>query len=126
MPAGDGDVCGQIVVGDELAGDELRLSRLGLATGVEEDARPVARDHDAAAEPLPGLVVERVRAKALADAEAVGLVVQVDLDAPLVFGHIEMISPAFIRPLVALRASAVSRFLPMADLPSGAVTFLFT
>jgi YVTN family beta-propeller protein len=56
----------------------------------------------------------------------VGFVGQVDLDAPLVLGHIEMISPAFTGPLVALRASAVSRFLLMADLPSGAVTFLFT
>ena len=82
MPAGDGDVCGQIVVSDKLAGDELGLSRLRLATGVEEDSRPVTSDHDAATEPLAGLIVECARPKALAEAEAVGLVVQVDLHAP--------------------------------------------
>ena len=58
--------------------------RLGLAAGVEEEPRPVARDDHAAAEPLACLVVERVRAQAFADPEAVGLVGEVDLHAPFV------------------------------------------
>ena len=57
---------------------------LGLAAGIEEDPRAIACDDDAAAEPLPRLVVERVRAQTLADAEAVRLVVQVDLNTPFV------------------------------------------
>ena len=41
----------------------------------------------AAPEALASIVVERVRPKALADPEAMGLVVQIDLDAPFVLLH---------------------------------------
>jgi hypothetical protein len=58
--------------------------------------RAVAGDDDPMPEPLARFVVEVMRAEALAEAEAVGLVVEVDLDTPLVLSHIEMISPALI------------------------------
>ena len=45
--------------------------------------RAVARDDHAAAEALARVVVEVVRAQALAEGIAVALVVEVDLDAPL-------------------------------------------
>ena len=59
----------------------------GLVSGIEEDVRAVAGDDDALSEPLARFVVEIMRAKALAEAEAVGLVVEVDLDAPFVLLH---------------------------------------
>jgi hypothetical protein len=68
-------------------GDHLGLARSSFIAGVEEDARAVARDHDAVAQPTARLVVEVMRAEALAEAEAVGLVVEVDLHTPFVFRH---------------------------------------
>jgi hypothetical protein len=55
--------------------------------GVEEDARAVAADDGAWTEPPAGVVVEVVRAKALAQAVAVLFVVEVDLDAPVLSAH---------------------------------------
>ena len=59
----------------------------GLVSGIEEDVRAVAGDDDPLSEALARFVVEIMRAQALAEAEAVGLVVEVDLDAPFVFLH---------------------------------------
>ena len=59
----------------------------GLVSGIEEDVWAVAGDDDPVPEPLARLVVQIMGAEALAEAEAVGLVVEVDLHAPFVFLH---------------------------------------
>ena len=61
--------------------------RSGRVARVEEDVRAVPGDDDAVAEPLAGLIVEVMRAEALAEAKAVRLVVEVDLNAPFVLLH---------------------------------------
>jgi hypothetical protein len=87
MPARDRDVSAQIVRGDELACDQFRLMRPGLVPGIEEDVRAVAGDDDPLSEALARVVVEIMGAEALAEAEAVGLVVEVDLHPPFVVLH---------------------------------------
>src|SRR5262245_28310989 len=66
-----------------------------------------------------------MRAKALPEAEALGLVVEVDLNAPFVLGHGVMISAERGSAACFLHERNVT-LSRMADLPSGAVTFLFT
>ena len=77
----------QVVSGDELACDQLGLMCSGLVSGIEEDVRAVAGDDDPVSEALACFVVQIMGAKALAEAEAVGLVVEVDLHPPFVFLH---------------------------------------
>ncbi len=87
MPARDRDVGAEVVGGDELACDQLRLVCPRLVAGIEEDVRAVTGDDDAVPQPFARLIVEIMRAKALAEAEAVRLVGEVDLHAPFVFLH---------------------------------------
>ena len=57
----------------------------GLVSRIEEDVWAVTGDDDPLPEPLARFVVQIMGAQALAEAEAVGLVVEVDLDTPFVF-----------------------------------------
>jgi hypothetical protein len=59
----------------------------GLVSRIEEDMWAVAGDDDPLSEALARFVVQIMGAQALAEAEAVGLVVEVDLDAPFVLLH---------------------------------------
>ena len=88
VPDGDADVGGQPVGLDELAQHALGFARRRLGGRVDVQARTVARHDHAAAEPLARLVVEVVGTQALAERVAVALVVEVDLDAPLVRGKL--------------------------------------
>ena len=86
MPARQHRVGAQALGGDQVARHALGLSRLLLGGRVEEQLRPVPGDDDPVAEALARLVVEVERAQPLAELQAMLLVVEVNLDSPLV-GH---------------------------------------
>lgn len=87
MPTGYGDLSCQAVGGQEVADGALRFTCLRLGSRVEEQPRTVTGDRHPVSEPIACLVIEVVRAQAFAEAVSVLLIVELDLDPPLVFVH---------------------------------------
>src|SRR6266508_1835735 len=87
MPARRADLGRQPLRAQELVYHERGLFRLVARARVEEELRAVTGDHHPASEMLPRLVVEVERSQAFAKREAMLLVVQLDLDAPVLVAH---------------------------------------
>jgi hypothetical protein len=84
MPAHPPDLADQLFAIHDVFHDPLRLLGTLLVPGVDEDEAPVAGDDQAAAEELAGLVVELQIVQPLGQRIALLLLVEGDLDAPLV------------------------------------------
>src|SRR4051794_25649553 len=84
MPAGDARLGLQPLGGRELACHALGLFGLLLAADVHEQPRPVTCHDHALAQALACLVVEVEGTQAIAEGQAVALVLQMNLHSPLV------------------------------------------
>ena len=84
MPAHQPDLADQLLVLHQVLDDVLGLLGALLVPGVDEDEAAVAGDDHAAAEQLARLVVELELVEPVAQRVAVLLLVERDLDAPLV------------------------------------------
>jgi hypothetical protein len=69
---------------DQLANHRLGFEGEALVPRVEEQPWTVARDKNASAEPLSGLIVEAKRAQALAEGQSERVVMEVHLDSPFI------------------------------------------